>query len=599
MPSRKRVSGGPDGVLAVDTETTGLFVQDGARVKVISVASARRPEGVAYFLDEMSNASVSALMDRIEGAEGLVFQNAKFDLHMLRAGMPEGTGRDLVGRVVWDTMLATRVLEGRRFPFSGLKPVSSALWGPSAVAGDYAISKWLKENRKARTRLWEAPRAMLAAYAVEDARNTWRLYERQLAVLDEHPEAGRMSGLVARELELMRVLYAMEQRGLGWDVERAREISERIERWCSRVERKFPFRATKPSAAKWFFDECDYVPTRLSAKTGKPAMDAETRASLIEQGAEWAREWDLWCRLQGARSMWYAGWTDKAVTKKGSRVGTIQTYFRQQGTVSMRLSVERINHQAIPQDYNLAWLTELGVETPRALISSGIDEWDLWELDVSQAEIRIMASLSREKKMLKVVESGRDIHDETTTELFNVTPEDGDEWKRWRAIGKRTNFAMAYGIGAREFVRQVRIHAGLDISENEARRYLDLHRKTYPRLALATRAAEMKARMRGGITLCSGMPRWFGPLEQQSLYKAFNQAIQGGVAEAMKDVMIAVEKEWPGTLVLQIHDSIVLRVSPGASENGIVEDVRALMVATFEGYFKTRFIVDVKKWETS
>jgi hypothetical protein len=58
--------------------------------------------------------------------------------------------------------------------------------------------------------------------------------------------------------------------------------------------------------------------------------------------------------------------------------------------------------------------------------------------------------------------------------------------------------------------------------------------------------------------LISGRRRYFE--KGENTHKAFNAVIQGNVAEFMKDEMLWIDKMYPGTLLLQIHDSVVLEL---------------------------------------
>lgn len=557
---------------------TGLYVPDGERMLVISVCS-DRGSGV-FHLDRMTEGEIERLYDKLERSR-LVFHNRPFDLHFLRDGHPQG--RDLIEAAQWDTKPAIRVLQPGQ-PDTSLKPTAERLWGESATAPDRAMERWRKANRKKKSQMVEAPDEILEPYALQDARLTWRLFKLQRSLLEQDPQQGKLSELVARDLAFGRVLYAMEQRGLGWDRRRAREVAKWLRSECTRIAEKLPFKATKPAAATYYFDELDLVPTKLSLKTGKPSFDEETRAALIEQDAPYIREFDLHERYKRYASMWYDGWSNKV------QDGRLHAFFRQTGTVSTRLSVERVQLQAIPHDYRLD-LPD-GMPTPRALIRPAAGK-RLFELDVAQAEVRIASAVARCDRMLEIIEAGGDIHGSTCTDLFAIE-RDQSGWSKYRNIAKRVNFAMVYGVGVRTLQQQLWQHAQVRVSEGESRKYLSLHRRTYPEFVRAARVAEQRAAERGWVMLCSGVRRHFQPHEE--LHKAFNAVIQGGVAQAMQDAMIEVERRWPGVLLMQIHDSLLVEV-PAEGGGRVLRGVRDTMQATFERYFRTRFVVDVKEWE--
>lgn len=566
-----------DKAVAVDTETTGLFKDDGAEVKVISLCDEKGPR--AYILDEMTDRQIDKLYDWLEKRQ-LIFHNAKFDLHMLDSG---SHGRDLQDNFYWDTMLAIRILDPLK-P-AALKWYCRGLWGVDAVQAADDLDQFLLDNKLKKDKLWTAPREILIEYAAADADLTWRLYHHQLQQLDECSNDIEVSRILNREFSVCKTLYRMEKRGVGWDVTGAMLAAEKLEKRNEKIAAKLPFRPTPPQAGRFFYEEQGYIPTEMTPK-GKPSIGKAARRSLIEQGAEWAKEYDLYERSKRWASMWYRGWTEKA----GSD-GRLRTSFRQLGAVSMRFSVERIQLQAIPHDYQMGKDLPKNVPTPRMLFRAA-DGMQLWEIDVSQAEVRIATAIAKCVKMREIIEAGEDVHDATCREIFDLTPED-DEWPRHRNIAKRLNFAMVYGAGVRGLQEQVRIHAGVEISENQARTYLDAHRDTFPEFVRAAQLAEIRAERRGHVRLCSGMRRWFAPGEE--LHKAFNQVIQGGVAEAMKDWMMLVESSYPDSLLLQIHDSLVLELPEDEAE-GSAWHIRDMGTKVFEHYFKIPFIAEAKQW---
>src|SRR5260221_13545984 len=202
--------------LAIDTETTGRHLDDGARVRIISVCGAKGSR--VFVLDDLTKREVSKLYDKFE-SRALVLWNAKFDLHMLRDGVDGG--RDLEGSFEWDGMLAARILQPR-YETLALNELAEKLWGPEVNRAAQDMKAWLKETKTKRQDLVKAPRNVLHPYARSDAEQTWRMYWHQIELLAGVDDEVATAWLIEREFAVMRTLYRMEQRGIGWDSTGAR-----------------------------------------------------------------------------------------------------------------------------------------------------------------------------------------------------------------------------------------------------------------------------------------------------------------------------------------------------------------------------------------
>lgn len=94
--------------------------------------------------------------------------------------------------------------------------------------------------------------------------------------------------------------------------------------------------------------------------------------------------------------------------------------------------------------------------------------------DYSQIELRVLAHLSEDEKLIDVFNKGGDIHTYTAAEIFNVKESDVDESLRRKA--KAINFGIIYGMT--EYGLKLR----LDISEEEAKEYIKLYFTRYEKV---------------------------------------------------------------------------------------------------------------------
>lgn len=99
---------------------------------------------------------------------------------------------------------------------------------------------------------------------------------------------------------------------------------------------------------------------------------------------------------------------------------------------------------------------------------------------------------------------------------------------------------------------------------DDALNFLRLHRQTYPRLHKYTRKAQQVWEKRGYVTLVSGKRLWATKDDLQRSYKAFNNVIQGGVGELVKEAMMQIDAVGI-PMIGQIHDSVEFPLNFGQS----------------------------------
>ena len=89
----------------------------------------------------------------------------------------------------------------------------------------------------------------------------------------------------------------------------------------------------------------------------------------------------------------------------------------------------------------------------------------LCDADYSQIELRVLASLAKDKVMIQTFKEGRDIHAETAESVFRKTAGQSPEDLRRKA--KAVNFGIVYGIGAFSLAKDI----GTTVAD--AKRYID------------------------------------------------------------------------------------------------------------------------------
>jgi DNA polymerase I-like protein with 3'-5' exonuclease and polymerase domains len=556
----------------------------------------------------------------------LLFANAKFDMQMLRTGLrgrEHDTGVDFEDELAWDTMLASRILWPKykvglketavRLRLGAELGVKEGMEDEEALA----LKPWLgpKTGKNADPRFDLVPWSVMAPYAGMDAKLTLTLAEMQLAEFDEQPGSQRQA--MQRELDLCKVLYRMENRGIAYDFRTSRIMARRLASEQSRVAERLPFDVTPPKAKQYFFDQLGHpaFSDKITKVKGDPQLDDEVVVRLAsstswpahsrEIGPAHAKLYAEHEGYKSARSKWYDAWADLVGPD-----GRLRTSFKQADVVSGRLAVGRAQLQAIPQPYQMPkvdWEL-IGV---RDLFHEDIwcpdgcgDRLQDWEFDLSQAEIRIAAAVARCQPMLDGFLRGDDSHsiacrlmfaDLFAADGFTGNEEAHPKWDELRAVAKRCNLGILYSAGSRTIQTQIKLFTGRSYELTQVRTWIDQWNAAFPEMASASRRYEAQALNHGRVQLING--RWRAFQVYEPLHKAFNQMIQGSLAETMKDVMIDVENAVPDSMLLQIHDSLVMRLNPCrvAEQSAVVQKI---MKDTYELTFTLPWGEKPKnKWE--
>ena len=105
-------------------------------------------------------------------------------------------------------------------------------------------------------------------------------------------------------------------------------------------------------------------------------------------------------------------------------------------------------------------------------------------LDYSQIELRVLAALSGDERMLDIYREGKDLHQQTMFAIYDTDEDESSQWddstrKLRRTVAKRINFGIAYGITAEGIVRILE-NEGILVNNEEAEHYIEMFFRNYP-----------------------------------------------------------------------------------------------------------------------
>ena len=234
--------------------------------------------------------------------------------------------------------------------------------------------------------------------------------------------------------------------------------------------------------------------------------------------------------------------------------GRIHTHFQQTVAATGRLSSTGPNLQNIPIR------SELGKKIRDGFVAgAGYD--GIFTADYSQIEMRILAHLADDQKLLEAFASGEDLHSTVASLVFGVKPNEVDPEMR-RQI-KAMSYGLAYGLSAFGLSQQ------LDITPGQASALMDKYYQRFGGIRDYLATVVAKAKEDGYTQTLLGRKRYLPDLQSENKFKreiaeraALNAPIQGTAADIIKLAMLKVDKalrdaKFKSRMLLQIHDELL------------------------------------------
>lgn len=239
--------------------------------------------------------------------------------------------------------------------------------------------------------------------------------------------------------------------------------------------------------------------------------------------------------------------------------GRLHSEWHPFGTASYRMVAKDPNLMAQP----LKDRGERSYEPLAALFTN--EKSYVLQLDIAQAEVRLAAMLSRCNGLAEILSKGGDVYMQMAQIAY------GEANKENRQKAKRATLASIYEEGPSSFSQS---HG---VSMQEAMDVLDQFRRVFPEIKSMSNAYSEFAQKNGFINLYTGRKIHFDKQDNR-LYRAFNQEVQGGLAEIMRTFMLAMDKEFPGRIIGQIHDSLILEFDRDDVSVEMIEEVKATAI---------------------
>lgn len=502
-----------------------------------------------YFIKTGKEITSDYLNKQLEAldANTWISPDLKKNLHLMKAGGFTPDER----KKYFDMTVAAYLLNPLLgdYPYDGVAKdyLSIVLSSKKDYLGKLTCEQMIKEDEK-----------KVVDYACYEAYVAWKSKE----ILESNLKEKGMYELYENiEMPLVFVLYDMEKEGIRADGDKLKEYSRELAVSINKIEKRIyeeageEFNINSPKQLGVVLFEKLQLPNEKKTKTGystsaevldKLAPDHPIVADVLE-----------YRQLSKLKSTYADGLINFI-----EQDGKIHTTFNQTITATGRLSSTDPNLQNIPIRI------ELGKLIRKVFLP---EQGHLFvDSDYSQIELRVLAHLSDDEKLIAAFKNGQDIHRSTASLVFDTPFDEVTDIQRRNA--KAVNFGIVYGISAFGLAND------LNIGRKEAQAYIDSYFEKYPKIKAFLDKTVSEAKEKGYIKTMFGRIRPIPELSSSNFMQrqfgervAMNSPIQGTAADIIKIAMIRVhdrllKENLKSKLILQVHDELLIETAEDEKE---------------------------------
>ena len=431
--------------LYLDIETSGLdpFQEQVALVQVMN------NQGKTLLIQNVDDA---AKLKPVLENNLIVGQNLKFDIKFLKHHY------NIDIRNVFDTYLAELVLSG------GLK----AGKGGASIKDltkkylDMDLDKVQQTSFKKGQNLSEAQKQ----YAAKDVEVLKPIYEKQLQQIKEKG----LEKIINIEMGCIPAVVWLELSGIYFDedynqqlkektLSEKREIEKQIAEYLRETESCSQMNLDNETSLEINLNSPQQIQTALIKLGLKVSSTSESNLKQLDHPVT-----DLILDYREKEKLLNT-FIEKVPKSINPNTCRIHSNFNQFGAHSSRFTSSNPNMQQQPssQDWRDVYRAELGNKIITA--------------DYSQIELRILAQVSQDEKLIQAYNNNVDLHTLTASKVFNVNMDDVS--KEQRSMAKSVNFGVVYGMGPKGLKSNLK-NSGVDISEREAEKMINNFYEAYP-----------------------------------------------------------------------------------------------------------------------
>jgi DNA polymerase-1 len=386
------------------------------------------------------------------------------------------------------------------------------------------------------------------------------------------------------EMPLIYTLYEMEVRGIRVNKEALKEYGDNLQVGILKLEKSIyelageEFNINSPKQLGVILFEKLRLPFGKKTKTGY-----STSADILE-------------KLQCEHPVVGMILEYRQLTKlKSTYADGLAEYIREDGRIHGKFNqtiaaTGRIS-STDPNLQNIPIRMELGRQIRKVFIP--MEDYVFLDADYSQIELRVLAHMSEDERLINAYKEAKDIHRITASEVFHIPFEEVTPAQRSSA--KAVNFGIVYGISS------FGLGQDLGISRKEAEQYIAKYFETYPKVKEYLDRLVASAKELGYSTTLFGRRRPIPELTSSNFMQrsfgervAMNSPIQGTAADIIKIAMVRVnrrlkEEQLRSRLILQIHDELLVE----AHKDEVIQ-VSKIMIEEMQGAAELSVVLEAE-----
>jgi len=581
------------GEISIDLETTSL---NAMTAEIVGISFACK-EGEGRYIplthsyigvkqQPNLNETINVIKKYLENPDiKIIGQNIKYDMLIFK-----NYGINIKS-VYHDTIIASYILNPERYSHK-LDDLSKEYLNHNMIS-----YKEITGTGKKQINFRNVDIDIASKYSAEDSDITLRLSH----ILEKELKENNMTELFHNiELPLISVLLNMEYKGVLIDTKILGKLSVDFGNELEKLKKKIfdfadgEFNINSPKQLGIIlFEKLKLKPRKGKVKTTKTGQYSTNEKILTEL----AKDYELPRLILRYRSIskLKSTYIDSLPLLINRKTGRIHTTFNQTATATGRLSSSDPNLQNIP-------IREReGREIRKAFIAT--NGYKLISADYSQVELRVLAHLSQDENLIELFNKDSDIHRETASKIFDVSPEDVDDDMRRKA--KVINFGIVYGMGAH------RLSNELNIPHKEAKEYIEKFFTRFPGIKTFMDKIVEDSVKTGFVETILGRKRFIKDInntnkmvQQQAVRVAVNTPIQGSAADIIKKAMLDIQQfidtnNIPVNMIIQIHDELLFEI-----KEEYIEQFLPVIKKKMENVISLRvpLLVDIglgDNWETA
>ncbi|CAH0552774.1 unnamed protein product [Brassicogethes aeneus] len=360
------------------------------------------------------------------------------------------------------------------------------------------------------------------------------------------------------DIEMKTSLYLskMELNGMGVSKQKMQELADTLKNQMDAIENK----CYSLAGRRFNISSPAEVSKVLGMYRGKKVS---TRKEILEKSDHPVAKYVLqWRKLSGTITKMI--YPLIRVIEKDRLHGCCITH-----TATGRITMHEPNLQTIFKDFEIVHpFNEKSMVLSCRGAFEALENCCLVSADYCQLELRLLAHLSGDMLLRKIMKSPGDVFRSIASKWNNVEESEVNDDMRQKA--KHICYGIIYGMGCKTLSEQ------LKITEDEATIFMETFKNAYPGIQIYILRTIEYCKNTGYVETITGRRRYLphikhnnGSLRGQAERQAINTTVQGSAADIAKKAMVMIEEKIlevfmkskiKPKLILHLHDELIYEV---------------------------------------